>query len=37
MSKKNIGKVLCGGVMAVGDIAKKPELQEAYELGKSIK
>ena len=33
---KSIGKVLCGGVMAVGDIAEKPELQEAYELGKSI-
>lgn len=34
---KSIGKVLCGGVMAVGDIAEKPELQEAYELGKSIR
>lgn len=33
---KSIGKVLCGGVMAVGDIAGKVELQEAYELGKSI-
>ena len=33
---KSIGKVLCGGVMAMGDIAGKPELQEAYVLGKSI-
>lgn len=33
---KSIGKVLCGGVMAAGDIAGKAELQEAYELGKSI-
>ena len=33
---KSIGKVLCGGVMAMGDIAGKPELQEAYNLGKSI-
>lgn len=33
---KSIGKVLCGGVMATGDIAGKVELQEAYKLGKSI-
>lgn len=33
---KSIGKVLCGGVMAMGDIAGKPELQETYNLGKSI-
>lgn len=33
---KSIGKVLCGGVMAVGDIEGKKELQDAYELGKSI-
>lgn len=33
---KSIGKVLCGGVMAVGDIAGKSEIQEAYELGASI-
>ena len=33
---KIIGKVLCGGVMAIEDIAGKPELQEAYNLGKSI-
>ena len=33
---KSIGKVLCGGVMAMGDIAGKPELQEAWHLGKSI-
>lgn len=33
---KSIGKVLCGGVMAVGDIEGKKELQEAFQLGKSI-
>lgn len=33
---KNIGKVLCSGVMEVGDIDGKKELQDAYELGKSI-
>lgn len=30
------GKVLCGGVMAVGDIKGREELARAYELGKSI-
>ena len=34
---KSLGKVLCGGVMAVGDINGRKELAEAYELGKSIK
>ena len=33
---KSIGKVLCGGVMAIGDIEGKPELNDAFELGKSI-
>ena len=33
---KSIGKVLCGGVMAVGDIEGRKELDEARELGKSI-
>ena len=33
---KSLGKVLCGGVMAVGDIKDKKELCDAYELGKSI-
>ena len=33
----SIGKVLCGGVMAVGDIKGKQELIDAYELGKAIK
>lgn len=33
---KNLGKVLCGGVMAVGDIEGKNELQEAYELGRAM-
>ena len=34
---KSLGKVLCGGVMSIGDIAGKKELQDAYELGKLIK
>ena len=34
---KDCGKVLCGGVMAVGDIDGKPELEEARRLGASIK
>ena len=34
---KDCGKVLCGGVMAVGDIEGKPELEEARKLGASIK
>lgn len=34
---KNLGHVLAGRNMDVGDIEGKPELQEAYELGKSIK
>lgn len=34
---KDWGKVLCGGVMAVGDIEGKPELEEARKLGASIK
>ena len=33
---KNFGHVLAGGNMDVGDIKGKPELQQAYELGKSI-
>lgn len=33
---KNLGHVLAGGNMAVGDIAGKPELQEAFDLGKTI-
>lgn len=33
---KNLGKVLCGGVMNVGDIQGRKELEEARELGKSI-
>lgn len=33
---KSIGKVLCGGVMAIGDSKGKAELQEAFQLGKSI-
>lgn len=33
---KSIGKVLCGGVMAVGDIKGRKELRNAYELGQSI-
>ncbi|MDE6851027.1 MAG: flavodoxin family protein [Lachnospiraceae bacterium] len=33
---KNLGHVLAGGNGDVGDIAEKPELKQAYELGKSI-
>lgn len=33
---KSLGKVLCGGVMAISDIQNKPELQQAYALGKAI-
>ena len=33
---KSLGKILCGSVMAVGDIEGKKELQDAYELGRSI-
>lgn len=33
---KNLGHVLAGGNGDVGDIEGKPELQEAYNLGKSI-
>ncbi len=33
---ENLGHVLAGGNMAVGDIEGKPELKEAYELGKKI-
>lgn len=33
---KNLGTVLAGGNMAVGDIDGKPELQKAYELGASL-
>lgn len=34
---KSIGKVLCGYVTRPGDIEGKPELEQAYELGRSIK
>lgn len=34
---ENLGHVLAGGNMSVGDIEGKPELKEAYELGRSIK
>ena len=33
---ENLGHVLAGGNGYVGDIEGKPELQKAYELGKSI-
>jgi hypothetical protein len=32
----NLGHVLCGGVMNVGDIVGRKELNEARELGMSI-
>lgn len=34
---KNLGKVLCGGVMAIGDIEGNEKLEEAHKLGASIK
>ncbi len=34
---KNLGHVLAGGNEAAGDITGKPELEQAYELGKSIR
>ncbi len=33
---KNLGHVLAGGNMKIGDIQGKPELEEAYRLGASI-
>ena len=33
---KSLGKVLCGGVMDVGDIAGRKELEDARELGRTI-
>lgn len=33
---KNLGHILAGGSCDAGDIAGKPELRQAYELGKSI-
>ena len=33
---KSLGKILCGYVTQPGDTDGKPELQEVYELGKSI-
>lgn len=33
---QNLGAVLAGGNLAAGDIAGKPELQKAYDLGASI-
>lgn len=33
---KNRGKILCGWVTQPGDIEGKPELQKAFDLGKSI-
>ena len=33
---ENLGKVLCGGVMSIGDFEGRPEISAAYELGKSI-
>lgn len=33
---KSLGKVLCGGVMEAGDIKGKKELEDAYQLGRSV-
>ena len=37
MGWKNLGTVLAGGVLAVGDILGKPALEEARQLGKSLR
>lgn len=34
---KNLGHVLAGGNMNVGDITGKKEIQQAFDLGKSIR
>lgn len=34
---KNLGHVLAGGNGDIGDVDGKPEIQEAYDLGKSIR
>ena len=34
---QNLGHVLAGGNGDIGDIDGKPEIKEAYELGKSIR
>jgi multimeric flavodoxin WrbA len=34
---KSLGKVLCGHVTQPGDTEGRPELKQAYDLGKSIK
>ena len=34
---KSLGKILCGYVTQPGDTKGKPELKQAYDLGKSIK
>ena len=36
MGWKSIGKILCGHVTQPGDTDGKPELKQAYELGKSL-
>lgn len=33
---RSLGKVLCGGVMAIGDIKGNEKLEEAWKLGASI-
>lgn len=33
---ENLGSVLAGGNGDIGDIEGKPELQDAFDLGKSI-
>ena len=33
---ESLGKILCGYVTQPGDTKGKPELEKAYELGKSI-
>lgn len=33
---KSLGKVLCGGVMKIGDIKDNKKLEDAYALGASV-
>ena len=34
---KSLGKVLCGGVMGIGDIEGNEKLEEARQLGRAIR
>lgn len=36
IGRKSLGKILAGGVIAVGDIDNRPELEEAEKLGAAL-